>query len=770
MLFLKPPFHIIEGVAVFSDHANERQFYFLPAMPKLSALPDPDTALDIPQIQLLKFRGNAGTGGFLTFEVNLGINEDQKDSIKRELQRIHELRGEPILAPAILEDGAVRLMILGKETQVPSADGQQPADDDDEEPRFVVNINHPTKPALYGDNQAIFSVELDQDGVQLVEASLLEGELLTAGVVYALDFFALRPAFTVKVSADWSRVQNHFQESFGFDLFFSSVQIDEVVDKLIEDQVIVIEIDSFLPEGEDAGSWVGRRDQAINDFKDMVLDSFFEPSLEPIREEEDGWHKFVHTTERLSLLAATGGFAGSAKFSYTNQDITRIDQKRLNLTMNERVTVKRSIYPQANLKGLGQQLRDLIAEGQVDRKRFIQEVTLDDPWFQRRKVKAHALVDFNHDNVESLLVTLTYGNELRTLRLISGAITGIQEWNSIIVDNTMKRDVEYEYRVGFKNVDTAERPGILYSPKMTTVGDEFELLPRAEELYFVDEIKFGADTLPWNRFPNVSIDVRYDDPENEIRLAETFLLSQSQPEQTWKRFRLNPTLDDYQIKVTYLAVDHRDIEQDWKTSNQERHVIRDPRPSKRSVQVIPAVAWGLVAMIFVEMEYVDETNGIRDQQTLSFFNTDQDRLPKTFTLNLVNPEQRFVTYSAQILLNDNRMIRVPRSATTATSIFIRTDMMGHRIVTVRPAQADFGQLGILRIEADLKYEDGNAGLNFADSFTFWSSAEVHFFEYDYASEESNKYTCKTRTVMANGLVQERDLGMLNGDGLILPTA
>jgi hypothetical protein len=97
-------------------------------------------------------------------------------------------------------------------------------------------------------------------------------------------------------------------------------------------------------------------------------------------------------------------------------------------------------------------------------------------------------------------------------------------------------------------------------------------------------------------------------------------------------------------------------------------------------------------------------------------------------------------------------------------------MTGHRIVKVRPAPADFGQLSILRIEADLRYEDANAGLSFADSFTFWAPEDAHFFEYDYASERNNRYTCRARTVLANGLVQERDLGILNADTLILPTA
>ena len=223
MLFLKPPYHIIESVAVFADHANERQFYFMPSMPKLTTVFDPAVGLDIPQIQLLKYRGNAGTGGFLTLEVNLGIEQDRLDAVAIELKRIHQLREDPILAPVVLEDGNVRLMILGKET--PRL-GQPPVDSEDDEPRFVVKINHPAKPALYGDNQAIFSVELDQDGAQLVEASLLQGEMMPVGVVYALDFFALRPAYSVKVRVDWNRVQTHFEESFGFDFIWSSVQIE----------------------------------------------------------------------------------------------------------------------------------------------------------------------------------------------------------------------------------------------------------------------------------------------------------------------------------------------------------------------------------------------------------------------------------------------------------------------------------------------------------------------------------------------------------------
>jgi hypothetical protein len=769
MLYLKPPFHIIEGAAVFADHASERHFYYMPAMPHLTTTPE--QGVQVPQIQLLKFRGGAGNGGFLTFEVNLGFEREREEAIKARLRQFYRLRDDPSVAPIVPEGGSVRLIILGRAT---AANGQ-PLLDEEQQQRFVVRIEHAARPALYGDNQAIFSVELDEEGVQLIENSLVHSELMPIGVVYSLDFFALRPAFSVKVTADWNRIQTHLEESFKADVLFLSTEIDKVVDKLIEDQVVNIEVDSFLPEGEDAGSWVGRRDQAINDFKDMVLDNFFKPSLEPMKEEKDGWDRFADTAERLALIGATGGWGGTAKFSYVKKDLTRIDQKRANLTMNERVTVKRSIYPQATLKGLGRVLRD----GNLDVGRFIQGVTLDDPWFEKRTLKAHSLVDFENDNVESVNVTLTYNGQPRTIRLTKNEPSGEREWNSILSGNAMRREIEYEYSVNFRNVDTGDRPGVLRArgprrdnEKRVAKGDEFEVSPRGEELYYIDKIRIGSGLLPWDRYPMVAVEVRYNDltPPHPIRLAETFLLTKENPEVEWKRFRLNPALNKYDVRVTFLAVDHHDVLIDWTTTDQERLIIRDPHPLKRTVQLAPAVDWRLVAMIFVELRYLDQANGVDEQQTLAFFDTPADRGPKTFSINLVDGNNRLVSYATTIVLKDNRTIFVPQSMTTGSTIILRTDMAGHRVVTVAAPSVDFAARGITRIEAQLSYSDSDAGLSFNDRFTFTSARDLSFFEFDYVSLDRSSYSCKVTLVLSNGLVLERDLPSLSADRLVLPSA
>jgi hypothetical protein len=765
MLYLKPPFYLINGVAVFADHANEQQFYYLPAMPHLSTVPETVNGVDLqlPQIQLLKFRGGAGNGGILTFEVNLGISDDARAEIEAQVKSRFRLRDKPILSPVVVESGTVRLIILGR-----ASDPQgQPVVDDDLQPRFVMKIEHASSPALYGNNDAIFSVELDEEGVQLIENSLVHSELMPIGVVYSLDFLALRPAFSVKVTADWDRVQTHFEKTFTANYLFSSLEIGSVIDKLVEDQAINIEVDSFLPEGEDAGSWIGRRDQALNDFKDMVLETFFKPSVDPMTEEPDDWDKAASFAESIHTLAVTGGGA-ALKFGYVERSQTRIDQKRINLTMNERVTVKRSIYPQATLKALGRIVRDV--EATVGLERFIQGVTLDDEWFDRRSLTANSLVDFKNDQVESINLTLTYNGQPRTIRLTETQKVGSREWNSVVSGNTMVRPVEYQYQVSFTGVNTAERPGILVSKKLQTIGDQFEVSPRGEGLYYLDDIQIGASTLPWDRYPQVAVEVRYVDDKNRIRLNDMFLLTKDKPETTWKRFRLDPALNTYDVKVTFLAVDHQDITIDWRTTDQERLIIRDPHPLRRTVQLAPAVDWRLISMVFVELRYLDAVNGVDEQQTLAFFDTPQDRVPKTFSINLVDGNQRLVNYSTTFVLKDNRSIVVPPSTTTGSIIVLRSDMAGHRIVTVAAPEVDFVARGIVRIEVQLSYEDQDAGLSYADKFTFANARDVNFFEFDYVAANRATYTGTATVVLANGLVLERDLGRLNTDRLTLPAA
>lgn len=759
MLYLNPPFHIIEGVSVYADHADPLQFYYLPAIPKLTTDFDPVTEQEIPQLSLIKYRGDAGNGGFLNFGVDLVVEPETLEAVRSQLQQLMRLRDTPRLAPVVVEDGSVRLLILGKQTpgETNGQSGGSAIALKTDQPQFVIKIDQAAKPALYGDNQAIFSVQLDSAGVTVIEDAL-KGELMPVGVVYSLDFLALREAFNVSIVAEWDRVQTHLQESFGAGAFFSSVEIDKVVDELIENQVVKIEVDTFIPEGEDSSGVLGRRNQAIADFKDMILDGFFKPSLDPIKENEN---KFAGTVERLSQIAPAGGL----KFSYKKVDVTRIDQKRMNLTMNERTTVRRSIHPQAHLSGLFRFLRD--SQGTVDLSRFVREVTLDDPWFKKRETKARSLINFANDAVDSVNLTLWYGNEPKTIVLDPDSPSSVASWNSLIEDRVMQREVRYSYRVNFKDVDTTERPGVVTSGELLTLGDQFEVNPRSEGLYYLDDIQLGvSDRFPWETFASVEVKVRYADEPNDIDLTESFILKQNNPEVTWKRFRLDRSSETFEYKVIYRGVDSHDREVGWTTTDQERLTIANPTPKRRTVTVIPAVSWALVSMVFVDLTYRDEANDIWKTASL-LFDKDSGK-PQNFVVYLIDLEQRQVSYAVKILLLDNRLIEVPPSVTTIDKIFVRADMAGHRVIEVQPEAVAFDSRQVVRIEANLLYEDVEGGLQFADKFTFTSIRDRATFEYDYADAQKQSYHCKIKTIFTNGLATETDLGSLKQAQLSLP--
>ncbi|RIE05287.1 hypothetical protein [Cohnella faecalis] len=84
---------------------------------------------------------------------------------------------------------------------------------------FALSFSHNAKPALYGDNQSAFSVQLTKEGVIALREAL-QGEMSPIGIIYSLDYLALRPAYSVRLSIDWERVQNHLDETFGSDSIF----------------------------------------------------------------------------------------------------------------------------------------------------------------------------------------------------------------------------------------------------------------------------------------------------------------------------------------------------------------------------------------------------------------------------------------------------------------------------------------------------------------------------------------------------------------------
>lgn len=761
MLYLHPPFHIIRGVSLLRDHIDPLQWYFLPMAPQLPTVPDPVAGVDIPQLQLIRYRGSAGNGGFLNFDVHLGLEEERLEDVRRRLRDLEDLDDLPRLAPVPLVDGTVRLLMLGRSSDAPPPEDGQPPDPS----IFEVKMSHFAKPSLYGDNRAAFSVEMDQEAVTVVEAAL-QGEIAPMAVIYSLEYLALRPAYSVRLQADWDRVQTHLEESFGVDTLIFSSQIDEVVDELIEDRVIVIEADTFIPEGDDQAEVLSRRDQAVNEVREMVTDTFFTPSIDPLKAPEpDGWDRFADTTARLSQIAHTGGLSESSVFSYKKVDLTRIDRKSLSVDLRERTTITRHIHPQGHVRGLFRVLRD----GAVDLDRFVIPVDLDAPWFERRTVEVVPQIDFTADGIETVQVELTYGDRTRSLLFEAGetgeARARSVEWASDLEEDAegqrrMVRPVTWRYTVRFAGADGTERPRRLESPELVTTADRVPLSPR--DLYSLEPIPITPLSFPWDRWPHVSVRLRYDDEDHGIHQDDTFLLDQETPEATWRRFVLDPGKAGYERQITFHGADHQDLVGPWETTTEEQVRLRDPFPRKRTVEVIAAVDWNRVRRVFVDLAYRDPAHDVFEEESLTLTQEDD---AGTFSVDLVDPDLRRVSYQATVMFTDGSLAEIPRSTTLDRRIFVTEEMRGHRIVEVRPEDREFAAAQLREMQVDLRFLDG--GNEIRDRFVFTSTGDLGHFEFDYSDDTHRDYEYKVRYLRTDGLARSVDWKSSDADVLVL---
>jgi hypothetical protein len=746
MLLLDSKQREIDGITVFPDHADPAQYYYLPLAPHLTTVRDAAAGnAEVPQFSLIRYRGTAGTGGLLSFDTNLGASEAQLDEIRRQIQDEERLRDPPRLAPATTVSGSVRLLMLGKRSDAEPAAGTGVGAG----PEFVLQMNHHASPSLYGNNQAAFSIKLDQAGVTVIDRSL-EGEILPIAVVYSLDYLGLRPAYAVRLSIDWDRVQDHLDERFSGGFLFSSVEVSNTVDELVENRAIVLEADTFVTEGEENRSITERRDAALNQVRAMITEAFFEPTLPPIEPgKEEEWAKALRIAAGVAGAIALGPaarVAASTFLTYANTHYQRVDRKALNVNFSERVTVQRTIHPQGHLAGMFRLLRDT----PLPRSRFIQDVNLDDPWFQKRRLTVFSRADFDTDAIGSINVRARYADEPKNALLDATTPTASFEWLSVIENGAMRRPIEVRYEVRFAGVDSIERPRQVVSEPSETEVENLEIDPR--ELYAVATVPIVAVNFPWDRYPMVHVHVRYQDETNGLDQTEAFQLTSLAPDARWHIFILDPAKRDFAARLVFRAADHRDVDTGWRTSDEEQVVVRDPFPRKRSVDVVANVNWDEVEQVFVDLRYEDRPNDVFEEASFHFA---RGSAPQTFTVDMRDPEVKQVSFKTTFLFADGRMIEVPTSTTLERRIVVRPDMRGRRIVEVRPP-ADFVARNLRRTTAEVRYEDFTAGLSFNDRFSFEDATARGYFEFDYVDEARDRYEVRATHLFANGLERNTD--------------
>ena len=158
--------------------------------------------------------------------------------------------------------------------------------------------------------------------------------------------------------------------------------------------------------------------------------------------------------------------------------------------------------------------------------------------------------------------------------------------------------------------------------------------------------------------------------------------------------------------------------------------------------------------MFVDLSYNDPANSISLQGSVTFSRVDP--APKSFTAELRDPNQRRVAYEITILFNDGKMVQIPRSYTLDSRIFVRSDMHGHKIVSIRPQAADFSGLQIKQVVVNMKYEDLGNGLSYNSQSSFAAPGDSASFEFDYVDPNQSKYSYQSSVQYISGLSRDSD--------------
>src|SRR5438552_66844 len=212
----------LHGITLYRDYSNLNHYYYLPASPHLTREGGQ------PLFQLLIYRrditdnpafkeGDRLGGGFLTMTVDIGVPESTLQAIKGELPGAGG--GEISLTPVPFDNGSVRITALG------ATSGADPTDAA-AGPRFVEHILGSAKPSLYGDNRAVFSMEMSQEGALLMRASLTDPGATQIAIVYDLDYRGLMPAYRAKIKIHFEQSYSYLRTRFtGNTLYFNRTSI-----------------------------------------------------------------------------------------------------------------------------------------------------------------------------------------------------------------------------------------------------------------------------------------------------------------------------------------------------------------------------------------------------------------------------------------------------------------------------------------------------------------------------------------------------------------
>ncbi len=769
MLYLHPPYYSYEGVTLLGDFHNPRQFYYFPDRPHL--------ALDNqgrPAIRFIILKeaqdeleaNEEDVAGFLVFDTSLSWPQDTLDKVARKLKDDLDLDDDPILAPLPYKSGSVQLTFLDRTTPIPKdpatepgastpADSAPPPAEPaaDMELSWVPFLKSSGVPALYGENRAIFSVMLNRKATKLLYGAF--ENFMPAGVVYNLNYVGMQRAFNVHVEADWDQVYHFVEEQFKADLFFYSHQTDNIIEKLEEAKAIKIEA-SLEGVGEEAmeSEFQDVRDQ----LQDLVLKTFFEPTVNPNKEEQTG---FERTSDGIIDSARKLRNLGFPNVGYTRKQVDISEVRTISADYTVSRAVERSIHPQAHLALFFEDFN-------LTRDDIVTVVDGNDALWNTASFDAALNADFDGDGIHSVALDVQYSQTLKPAVGDTGTATDPDALWSFLFDpqnNRVKREswynpdignnFFYRYTVFFKpdalpGADQSLESGWRHQDSQLVVISPHELYEKREL-----ELQVAAG-FPFDRYPQVWAQLAYQDPETGWRLEDSELLS---PERAGYKltFRKRRAADSaVQYRFSFLRANGGQVEGPWNSTPGDLVLVEDPVPDRLNVRVVVAGDRSRIANLIIDFKYEDPENGIRETGSIVIDPGNIGQIQQ-WSVALADPAKRRYAFNQTLIDTDGNVTLTDWQQSDKTTLTIGQVFVMQMEVQPELIGPPLPNSNLDSVKLRLRYLDDANGVDLETERLFKSPGRGAPWQIQLKNAAARDYQYEVAYVLNNGFV--RTLGL-----------
>ena len=762
MLYLDSPVGSIAGLTLFRDHANPNLFYYACERPRLAMNEG------VPEFVFLVYKRDITDnpnltpeakqqlgGGFLAFTVDLSVDDVQLKEVRRRLGQFAD--GTVELAPLPYRSGTVRLSITKDTAEAPGAAADTPKG-----VSFFEEVYGTSKPSLLGGNRATFGVMMDHEGALLMEAALKSG-ISPIGVIYDLEYLGMRPAFNVKITADYKRIYNHLEMQFGIrggvGPITAAVDIGMAWQKLREDGSIKVEVTNFT----DDENFRKQADAAFDWFKTELLRDFFKSSLEPpsfmkqgqssnmlgalqsllgpLTESQQGPTRpamGVPTTlaptpsapptsldsgtqttadRNKSATAAAAPQDSAAKpaangtqfglqIGFSLKMYQQEELKTRSFEYSMQAAVSRTAAPQG--------LFSTIVNG-MDLSRAIKHVSLDDDFFKHVNAKFQLGADLAASQIELVSINIEYpgvrpdGVQPEQV----GGITFTPQDNGAKSFRTFLNDaldLRYRYKMDIHFAQNSDWEG--NEPHYTSGWIvETGQAPQVNPFDAIDqlqiEVSLGSTVIA--PVQQVQIDLVYDDPAVGMRAERSMTFKPGDPTKNWKLRFPEGAIHSFKHRVTYFLDDNVRHRTDWIesgaiTTEAISLIIPGPFLNTMKIPVLSLLDPASIIEASVDVLYVDAARGY-EWRGRTVFGPDSQNQSRSREISIptLDPMPHGVTYSVTVVRADGTVLEVPsREIRPGEKIMVSDGVGQTRIIRIELANTNLEAAGLVAVRVRVR--------------------------------------------------------------------